>query len=331
MENREVRHVFQKIAYEAFSPRVERLAGKKIISRSGVVLDGRWITQTVYKNPIVALKTIVISLLSLFRRGVSTVEPNMEFGFVHSVWTNGYYHWLTESLPRALAMRREFPDVVPLLPEGNYRTFAATLTCLGFDRVEFFPNGRNVRVDGPVVTDCARAFGTTDPTLLREVRQRVTDGLGVDPRPPASKIVYVSRAKARGRRVINEAEVIDVMRSFGADIVCFEDLQFRDQALTMSQAKILVSIHGAGLTNMMFMPEGGKVIEILPEKNGLFDYNYVRNSVRHDPCYVRLADAMGLDYFYLLAEPRIKFYQKTHMADIWVDSDRLRTLMLSLM
>lgn len=330
MRDRKTREIFQKIQYNSFSPRAERLVGRKLISRSGVVFDPRWLCRTTYKNPIVALKAIMISLSSFIRRGVSPVEPQTQFGFIHSIWTNGYYHWLTECLPRALVMRREFPEAVPLLPEGNYKSFAATLECLGFGRVEFFPDGRNVLVHAPVVTDCARAFATTDPALLREVRQRVSDYLGPSPLPAATRIVYVSRAKARGRRVINEAQVIEVMRGFGAEILCFEDFDFFEQVRIMAQTKILVSIHGAGLTNMMFMPEGGKVVEILPRKNGIFEYNHVRNSFRHDPCYVRLAGAMGHEYRYLLAKPRIRFYQKTHMADISVNADRLHALMVSL-
>jgi capsular polysaccharide biosynthesis protein len=322
--------VFQKQRYDAFTPRCEALTKPRIVSRSGVVFDPKLIWRTVYRNPIVAVMTIAISLLSLARRGVSPVEPQTQFGFIHSIWTAGYYHWLTESLPRALVMRRDFPDAVPLMPEGNYRNFAASLNCLGFERVAFFADSKNVLVRAPIVTECARAFGTTDPKLLREIRQRVTEYLGPAPRPAASKIVYVSRAKARGRRVLNEAEIVEVMQSFGAEIVCFEDFDFFEQAQIMSQTRLLVSIHGAGLTNMMFMPEGGKVVEIIPRKNGIFEYNYVRNSFRHDACYVRLAGAMGHDYTYLLARPEIKFYQKTHMANIWVDADRLRTLLVSL-
>lgn len=330
MKDREAHQIFQKVQYKPFFPHVVALAGSRIVSRSGVVFDPHWIWRTVYRNPIVALKTIAISLLSLARRGVAPVDPQPQVGFIHSIWTNGYYHWLTECLPRALVMRRKFPEAVPLLPEGNYRRFAAALACLGFERVEFFPGGQNVLVPAPVVTECARAFATTDPALLREVRQRVSDCLGPSPMPAATRIVYVSRVKARGRRVINEAEVIEVMRGFGAEILCFEDFDFLEQARIMAQTKILVSIHGAGLTNMMFMPEGGKVVEILPRRNGIFDYNYVRNSFRHDACYIRLAGAMGHEYRHLLAKPRIRFYQKTHMADVSVEVDRLRALMVSL-
>jgi hypothetical protein len=323
--------VFQKLDYAAFTPACEALSGSRVVSRSGVVFDWSWIWRTVYRNPLVVLKTIAISLASLAGRGLGRVDPQTQFGIIHSIWTNGYYHWLTESLPRALVMKREFPETIPLLPIGsNYHNFAASLECLGFERVEFFPRGRNVLVRDPVVTSCPLAFATTDPALLREVRQKVSDFLIPFPPHAATRMVYVSRAKARGRRVANEAEVIEVMRGFGVEIINFEDFDFFEQVRIMSQTKILVSIHGAGLTNMMFMPEGGKVVEIVPSLNGIVDYCFVRNSVHQNPCYVQLANAMQHEYFHLQGRPRVRFYQKTHMADVWINPDQLHALMLSL-
>jgi capsular polysaccharide biosynthesis protein len=55
----------------------------------------------------------------------------------------------------------------------------------------------------------------------------------------------------------------------------------------MSKANMLVGLHGAGLTNMMFMPTQSRVLEIR---------NYGDS---HNNCYFTLASEFGHRYFYI--------------------------------
>ena len=87
---------------------------------------------------------------------------------------------------------------------------------------------------------------------------------------PPYKIIYISRRKARGRFILNEEALEAMLAEFEAESVCLEDFSFKEQVTLMQRTRLLISIHGAGLTNMMFMQEGGTVIEILPRKNGIF-------------------------------------------------------------
>jgi len=50
-----------------------------------------------------------------------------------------------------------------------------------------------------------------------------------------------------------------------------------------SEAEIVVGPHGAGLTNVMFMPTGGLLVELLAHR-------------RVKPCYFSLASAVGVRY-----------------------------------
>jgi len=319
--------VFQDLFYEPFTPRVRKALGAHIVTRSGIIFKGpKWSFFSTYNNPIVKLRFLIISFLSILKRGAVYVDGS-NLGVIHSGWTAGYYHWITESLPRALLMKDMYPDAVPILPSERYSNYLKSLECLGFRCVEKFPTDRNVVILDPILTECPRSFGTTAPALLHRVRDLVVEHFSCDMVCNNAKIVYVSRRQARGRYILNEKEVIENLRSFGAEVVCFEDLCFQEQVHLMMDTRILVSIHGAALTNMMFMNAGSKIVEIIPHKNGIFDYNIVRNSFKHDPCYVRLAEVMGHDYNFLECTPDNGRYSHTHMANLTVNIDRLNCLM----
>lgn len=312
--------LFDKISYTPFYPDVRRLRGRFVITRSGVVLaHWKWTFASMYRHPIVVVRFLVITLLSLVKRGVVRVEDGRDLGLVHTGWTAGYYHWLTESLPRALVLQDAFPEAVPMLPSAVFQKYVGSLEKLGFRDVMFFPGAANVRVRDPIVTGCLRTYGTIDPGLLKRVRDRILENTPVDGATKPFRVVYVSRAKSRGRTVLNEADLLQALRDLNVELHHFEDLDFEGQVRLMQETKCLISIHGAGLTNMMFMPEGGSVIEIIPRKHGIFDYKYGRNSIRHEPCYVRLAGVFGHRHSAIVGVADSKWHEATDMANVSVD------------
>ncbi len=313
--------VFQTTTYRPFCPRVGSLRGRKLICRSGLVLfDWFWTFKSTYRNPVVFIRFFIITLLSIIKRGAVHVDGARQIGAIHSGWTVGYYHWITESLPRALAMKDAFPDAIPVLPSlKQYGSYIPSLTRLGFNEILFFAEGKNAIVENPIITECPNKFGTTDPALLKRVRDTVWQALAIEFCAKAFRVVYVSRKKARGRRIVNEDDLLKELVRLGVEIHCFEDLRFDEQVKLMCETRCLISIHGAALTNMVFMPEGGTIIELLPRKHGVFDYNHVRNSFRHDPCYVRLARVFEHHHVAILGEADSPWYAGTHMANIKID------------
>lgn len=301
-------------------PRVERIKGRVVVSRSGaIIFNYPWSFRSVYKNVIVFLKVYIISISSLLiRRRVKLRNDNI-YGVVHSIWTAGYYHWITECLPRVLVLKEAFPDAILLLPRGRYENYSDSLKALGVNKVDFYPSNSNVILDSPVLTECAPRFGTSHPAILCKIRDVVAAHTDSNIDITADKIVYVSRAKSRGRFILNESVLVDSLQKLGVESVHFEDLDFFEQVRLMRHCRCLISIHGAALTNMIFMPAGGFVLEIVPEKRGLFDFSYVRRSLKHDGCYVRLASALGHIHMALAGKPDGRFYSRTHMSNLSVD------------
>ncbi|WP_017296482.1 glycosyltransferase family 61 protein [Geminocystis herdmanii] len=103
------------------------------------------------------------------------------------------------------------------------------------------------------------------------------------------KKIYISRVRSSNRRIINEIEVINLLLKYGFEIIHLELLTVAKQAELLSQAKIVISPHGSGLSNLVFCQPNTKVIEI-------FAPNYVY------PCYWLVSNLVNLDYYYLTGE-----------------------------
>ncbi|KAL3640517.1 hypothetical protein CASFOL_015485 [Castilleja foliolosa] len=77
------------------------------------------------------------------------------------------------------------------------------------------------------------------------------------------RMLIISRKD--NRFIINEDEVADKARDLGFDVVVQEmGSTMLDTAKQVNLFDVMVGVHGAGLTNMLFLPENGVIIQIIP-------------------------------------------------------------------
>jgi capsular polysaccharide biosynthesis protein len=89
-----------------------------------------------------------------------------------------------------------------------------------------------------------------------------------------TKLVYVRRTRGI-RSVEHDTYLIDRLReTYNDEFVVFEGGSFQEQAVLFSSAKMIFGPHGAGLTNMLFCPEGTTVLELQlsPNCNTCFEH-----------------------------------------------------------
>jgi capsular polysaccharide biosynthesis protein len=122
------------------------------------------------------------------------------------------------------------------------------------------------------------------PELLRKVQ-----AVYADPTVEVRRRVYISRAQASRRRLINENEIWPLLKKSGFERVYMEDLSFESQIQIMRETAVLVAPHGAGLTNMIFCSEGTHVVEIA-------DLGFP------NPNFYALASALGHPYWIVQAD-----------------------------
>lgn len=214
--------------------------------------------------------------------------PEVDFGeaaWIVGRWHRNYYHWLLYHLPRIMLLQEHDADRWVLIPgEGPMRpVIEASLIALGVEPASLRGAAlAPMRADPLWIVEADRF----DPDLLRKLRERLAGTGG-----PRSGRVYVSRERTARRRLVEPDRVLGLLAGSGFETVRAEDLTFAEQVALASRTEILMGVHGAGLSNMLFMPEGAHVIEL-------------SNPRYPSPAFYALAAALGLRYWLVHGEPR---------------------------
>lgn len=227
-------------------------------------------------------------------------------------WSANYFHWMTDCLPRIWEGLERDPKCPVILPE-SFRSLGyvqQTLELLSI-KVEFFKSRENLLVETLILTARTAPF----PHFNVPLAQKTRAVLGITPTQKPWKKVYVSRKSAEKRKAHNELEVELLLRKKEFEIVYAEKLTVSQQIRLMAETELLVCLHGAALTNMLFMQEGMKILE-------LRNFN---DSVTQ--CYFNLASALGLRYFYTLNKGD---HKDTIMTDFTIDVQALEVTLADL-
>ncbi|MDI1323154.1 MAG: glycosyltransferase family 61 protein [Algoriphagus sp.] len=234
--------------------------------------------------------------------------------WISDLWSKNYFHWILECLPRILASRKLGINSPLLLPEYIYFTpyIQESLNDLKIDTITFdFKKTVSVKSLYLPSHDSPCAF---DPNYLWDLIQSFQNIDCLKFRPPFRK-VYISRKNALKRKVSNEQELIPILEEEGFEVVQMEKLTFKQQRKLMSETKVLLSIHGAGLANLIFLPKQSKVVELLPDVD------------RYNSCFYHLASALRKEYYYSFEKAD---HPNPQEANIFVDLKKLKKILNTL-
>jgi len=104
--------------------------------------------------------------------------------------------------------------------------------------------------------------------------------------------IYISRENASWRKVINEKEVLEFLSNYGFVKVNLENFLISEQARCFNKAKVVVSPHGSGLTNLVYCDPGAKIYEI-----------FSSNNIHHVPhMYWKISQISDLEYYYSIQQ-----------------------------
>jgi hypothetical protein len=229
--------------------------------------------------------------------------------------SDNYFHWLFDVLPRlyALSQSPDLPHTDRYLIDHRTAFQKETLATLGIPREALHqPTGStHYRCEHMVVPSLMRGISIETCDFLRDRFLSQADRA-----LPSSKLIYVTRQACKRRRVLNEDELLAVLRPMGFEVVNPATMNFDEQVHLFAQARMVVGAHGGALSNLVFCSPGTAVLE-------LFSPRYI------NVCYWILACANSLKYHYLLGRGHIPGDGRNPLAvydDIRIELEELKLL-----
>ena len=201
--------------------------------------------------------------------------------------TKNYFHWLLKMLPRLHMIERSegsldgidafFINKPTWQQEQVYRRLQIWDRCTVIDNSTYAVCRM---LAAPSLAHDAAAWA------CRWVRTKLCP-----PEPSKrGRRIYAIRGNTAQRCVINEDAVCKLLENYGFEIVDCSTLGVEEQAGLFAQSDIVVAVHGAALSNLVFCKPGTTVLEIF-------------GAAANQKVYWLMSHRMGLRYYCLMAGP----------------------------
>lgn len=188
---------------------------------------------------------------------------------------NSFYHWLIEDLAPFLFSFSQIknPTVMVYSDAPSYvHEFVETL------QTTVVKVPRFLSLKHLVFTTKNPSSGWPEAVDIELLREHFSYAFTI---PEIDRKIYISRLKST-RSPLMEAELTEILFNEGWQILYAEDMGLLEQIKTISSARVICGVGGAGLAHITWLSEGAKVIELSPNW-------YV-------PCFSRLSQVLGIEY-----------------------------------
>lgn len=240
------------------------LLGGMVVNEGGIVTaDGEVLTDT---------ETYKQDQHRLVKGKIPTWYASFDgtLAVISSPGQENWYHWLLQVLPRlkilhtsGIAFDKIY--VTNLTYSWQKESLKIVLDALGIseDVLRVFEDDVAVKAKTllvPSVPFIPSKNRKAIPTWLKSfLRNTFLKG---DSPPDMPRKIYISRSKARCRRILNEDAFLKFLEKQGFTRVYLEDMSPLYQAQLFNTAEIIIGPHGSGFANVVFSQPGTTVIEI---------------------------------------------------------------------
>jgi capsular polysaccharide biosynthesis protein len=190
--------------------------------------------------------------------------------WVFDDWSGNYFHWTFDVLPKLFTLGQSDDCKNILLPEQllKFAYVTETLGTLGYKITALKSNTTYVAKE--IVSHQNVPYFSKE--ALSQIRETVFKSLPTSDKQHSNQNIYVSRNKATRRKIMNEKELLLMLSDYHFKTVYLEDMTWQEQVLLFRNSNLVVSMHGAGLSNVLYGEKMKGVIELRPSssQNGLF-------------------------------------------------------------
>ena len=270
------------------------------VSPYGAVFkNGKVISQSVYKSSGLKNWRNFLSFCNkIIRNKVKKIEGNCIV--INHSWYQNYYHWMIEIVPRLFLIKDNLSDKKLVIHKSISKFHIDVLSKFNFKEIIFIEDNEVLKCETICFTSFPNYYTNKyltlasqknkiielniNASLMKEMKQwfQINNPL-IKQSIITSNKLYISRKKAGHRKILNELELEKILSVNGFQKCFLEDFSFDDQVQLLNNCGIVVSIHGAGLTNLLFMQPKTHVINLISERH-------------HEFCYLTIAGIADVNY-----------------------------------
>ena len=252
-------------------------------------------------------------LSNYLKRKKITLSKNEKYILAFDEWSNGYFHWMCDVLPRLMSIKSILPECILLLPEIYTESFILeSLKMIGCNNIKMIPKNSYVKAPNLIVPEHIAPTGNYNPDVMEQLQNALL-WINADHSQKNSGInIYVSRKKALYKFILNEEEVFKTLEAYQFNIVFLEDYSLHEKIPIIKNSSVMIGMHGANFTNMLFMKKNSFILEF--RKKGDANNN----------AFFSLASGLGINYLYQFCDYTISNYTHPNKFDIRVDTDELK-------
>ncbi|HUB68171.1 MAG TPA: glycosyltransferase family 61 protein [Candidatus Methylacidiphilales bacterium] len=192
------------------------------------------------------------------------------------------YHWTFDVMPRLRLLDPARRRQVRVLARLRHPFHRASLEAAGFLPASIIPaESRTLyRTEELLAASVVKGVTPANLACAREIYLRVTQSV-----PPAKTPVrlYISRARATSRKILNEQELLRVIEPLGFKSVLLETLPLAEQLALFRDAEAILSPTGAALAHLHLCRPGTHLLILMPQGCADFLYRDMARTIGLDP------------------------------------------------
>ena len=220
-----------------------------------------------------------------------------------------FFHWMTDNLSRiGLLLKQNIND--PIIIDQETYDCSFVKESLELLDVNFIitSNEELHKCKEITVTSKTAPSGNYNKELLNLISYRLKKNVS-NLSESNHKRIWISRHKFNHRKIKNENEIKEIIENNGFEIVYPEQNNLEENIKLFNSAEWVAGLHGAGLTNMMFMKKNNNILEIRRENDN------------NNNCYFTMASDLDQNYFYLNAQ---SLSENFYLSDCILDPNELK-------
>ena len=250
----------------------------------------KWISESFGHSVNVPCEVFPLRVFGCFFRLIGRnkkLPDNGGLGYVYCRG-DGYFHFVAESLVSLLYSLRFKEMASVVVVKSHYERFPYFK-----QYIELLKKNGKIRDVIEVDTDFIQApnyvmtaYEFDAGVVCRQSVDLLRDALLPKDYVVVARRIFLTR---RGRRCFDNQDALEkIAKQNGFEVIDTDGMSVEKQINLFREANVVVSNHGAGLTNMIYMKPGGRIVELFSSK------------WRND-CYFRLSAVMEHKYSCLSA------------------------------